>query len=556
MSYNPVQTKVVSEKATLDTLPTEILALIVGYLAPDRITFPDPTSDIKAKYALQKKGDRTETYWSGAQYASSSSPFESVFAAHVVPRWHPLNGDDDLLNFARTNSRISEICDRNIYRNVLLLDAGYERIRNVLGTLTRSPWVLQPLVRSLSVRHNEFHYEGACNPCTLEWKCGIRTMLSDELGSLRNLRRVEIDICDDSSHRWDWYQLLSKLPALTHLFLRGFQYMECELPYLPQVKEAHFSECSVLGYCDNDGSAIRTVFHNLPSLHILCIMNRENVWGHIPEDVFEPFADTLHTLVWTGTGRDLICQNALQRLKNLKHLKSNAYNSLIAGEIASPELSNLFSTLETVEYVYPAEGLWDEQVDEDQQTLDHWQRMLRGLAESCELDYTSVRVVDVSSIDYIPSMGELYKCEAQTVFDAAQRRFEEIGVTCILPWYFRDPEPEPQQEPQQELQQEPQQGDDSFDYVYFTFPSAMEECEDMDIDVDLTDEKLDDSHDTTQESDDISCISLISDCESEFEVSDSEDDSDDDNEPVTSCSPPKNGYAKESLTSNLFIGAV
>ncbi|KAI8239354.1 hypothetical protein K4K57_004501 [Colletotrichum sp. SAR 10_99] len=371
-------TRAVSKRfqSTLTTLPTEILALIVSYLIPTWITFPDPTSNIKARYALRKGGDETETYWSVSRYIGFSNPLETFCAAHVVPKWLSFNVDNDLLNFARTNPRVSEICDREIYRNVVLLDAPYERIWNALDTLARNGEVLQPLVKRLSVRYN-CRPEGKQIHDTFKWKWGIRNMLYDGLRGLSNLRRLEIDICHDSSQRWEWYQLLPKLPALTHLFLRGFQYMECELPYLPQVKEAHFNECSVLGHSANNGNSIRRVFQKFPSLHTLFIMNSKNVWGHIPEDVFQPFANTLHTLVWTGTGRELICQNALGRLKNLKHLKSNAYNSLVAGEIASPELSNLLCTLETVEYVYPAEGIWDEEADEPQQNLGDWKRMLR-----------------------------------------------------------------------------------------------------------------------------------------------------------------------------------
>ncbi|KAF4908623.1 hypothetical protein CGCF415_v006531 [Colletotrichum fructicola] len=552
LSCDSTLTRAVSEKikSTLTTLPTEILALIVSYLIPKWITFPDLTSDIKARYALRKGGDKTETYWSVARFVGFSNPLETFCAAHVVPKWLSFNVDNDLLNFARTNPRVSEICDREIYRNVVLLDAPYERIWNALDTLARNGEVLQPLVKRLAARYT-CRPEGKQIHDTFGWKWGIRNMLYDDLRGLRNLRRLEIDICHDSSQRWEWYQLLPKLPALTHLFLRGFQYMECELPYLPQVKEAHFNECSVLGHSANNGNSIRRVFQKFPSLHTLFIMNSKNVWGHIPEDVFEPFADTLHTLVWTGTGRELICQNALRRLKNLKHLKSNAYNSLIAGEIACSELSNLFSTLETVEYVYPAEGIWDEEAAEPQQNLGDWKRMLRRLAESCELDYTSVRVVDVSSIEYMPSPGT-YKCEAQPVFDAAERRFEEIGVTCILPEYPRqDLEPEPEQEPelepeqkhqqefQQESQNETQQGprqeperepkeelqqDETLsDHELLSTSSTMrEEPEDIGNDSFLTDEEC------MSEFDDLS-----SDRGSDFEVS--EDDCDCDCEHTTSC---------------------
>ncbi|KAL3299452.1 hypothetical protein RB213_006591 [Colletotrichum asianum] len=529
-------TTAVSEKikSSLTTLSTEILALIVSYLIPKWITFPDPTSDIKARYALHKNGDETETYWSVSRYVGFSNPLETFCAAHVVPKWLSFNVDNDLLNFARTSSRLSEICDREIYRNVVLLDAPYERIWNALDTLARSGEVLQPLVKRLSVRYT-CRPEGKQIHDTLKWKWGIRNMLYDDLRGLSNLRRLEIDICHDSSHRWEWYQLLPKLLALTHLFLRGFQYMECELPYLPQVKEAHFNECSVLGHSANNGSSIRRVFQKFPSLHTLFIMNSKNVWGHIPEDVFQPFAETLHTLVWTGTGRELICQNALRRLKSLKHIKSNAYNSLVAGEVACPELSNLFSTLETVEYVYPAEGIWDEEADEPQQNLGNWKRMLRRLAESCQLNYTSVRVVDISSIEYIPSPEETYKGEAQSVFDAAKKRFEEIGVTCILPEYpRREPEPEPEpepeqehgqehgQEPQQKPQQKHQKDEAPCDYELISIFRTMEdESDDIGNDSDLTDEEY------------ISVFDHLSfDSGSELEVSD--DDCDDDNEPITS----------------------
>ncbi|EQB45071.1 hypothetical protein CGLO_16117 [Colletotrichum gloeosporioides Cg-14] len=516
-------------QSTLATLPTEILALIVSYLIPKWITFPDPTSDIKARYALQKGGDETETYWSVARYVGFSNPLETFCAAHVVPKWLSYNVDNDLLNFARTNSRMSEICDREIYRSVVLLDAPYERIWNALDTLARSGKALQPLVKRLSVRYNR-RPEGKQIHDTFEWKWGIRNMLYDDLRGLSNLRRLEIDICHDPSQRWEWYQLLPKLPALTHLFLRGFQYMECELPYLRQVKEVHFNECSVLGHSANNGNSIKRVFQKFPSLHSLFIMNSKNVWGHIPEDAFQPFAETLHTLVWTGTGRDLICQNALGRLKNLKHLKSNAYNSLIAGEIARPELSNLFSTLETMEYVYPAEGIWDGEADEPQQDLGDWKRILRRLVESCELNYTSVRVVDVSSIEYIPSPGT-YKSEAQPMFDAAKKRFEEIGVTCILPEYPRqDPEPKPEQEPEQEHQQEPQhetqkdhQQDETLcDYELTPTSSTMEkESDEIGNDPYLTDEEYIAVFDD-----------LSSDSGTELEVSD--DDCDDDNQSITS----------------------
>ncbi|GKT44615.1 uncharacterized protein ColSpa_04796 [Colletotrichum spaethianum] len=235
-------------------------------------------------------------------------------------------------------------------------------------------------------------------------------------------------------HLNSWYKLLPALPLLERLTLRGFRMVDANFPTLPQLKEAHFYDCS----SSDSESTTKTLLEKLSSLRTFLNFN---TFGKVSHDAFEPVKDTLETLAWVDTAHEYptaLIPN-IGCLRKLQHLKTgflkNQYEAGFRGVLFwNGNCLMEMKPLETVEMV----------VGEDEQCFLRADRKVRlqrvmsrilGTFGAMKMagGVKGLRVVDMRcfkdwSDDVL--LWQMLKVEFMAV---TVRRFEKLGVTLLLP---------------------------------------------------------------------------------------------------------------------------
>ncbi|KAF9872121.1 hypothetical protein CkaCkLH20_10458 [Colletotrichum karsti] len=367
---------------TLDRLPIEILLIIATLMTDNTINTPVLSGGI----SYTSSEGIIKQYSSFDSHAFGNSGVLEATAYDKVVK----DSQRDILSLALTNRRIFTACENAMFRTIVVCAQGFN-FRGLLDIFVKKP-ELQRCVEHLSARNTWPGIVAQTNHAEFMHRTLNTDLLSCSLRSV-DLKRLTMTTDFNSNVLKQWCLLLPKLRRLERLSMTRRRFFTEEFPYLPNVQEAYFISCCY-------GFVTREVFPKLPSLRVLA---NHGTFEICPENMLQPFEDTLESLSWgCGLGEDLTAfATALCRLKNLKHLQTECFDYMFAGEAYIRSLfvqdpCRLPRTLETVEF-FPHS--WGEilrdptrPVSERTKALESLLRLVEGI---CRSMYPGMRVVDL-----------------------------------------------------------------------------------------------------------------------------------------------------------------